>query len=207
MLRVGITGGIGSGKSAVAKIFEVLGIPVYYADAAARRLVNNDEELKNAIIANFGAESYKEGKFNRAYISSIVFNDREKLAILNAITHPATIRDANHWMQQHKSPYAIKEAALIFESGSAEFLDYVIGVYTPLPLRLQRIMQRDAISADEVKQKMSRQLDENIKMKLCDAVLINDEQQLLVPQVLALHQRLLLKAKDVEVKITPAAPR
>lgn len=197
MLRVGITGGIGSGKTTVARIFEVLGIPVYYADIAAKRLMNDDEDVKNAIIAHFGPGSYKDGRLNRAYISSIVFNDKDQLEKLNAITHPATIRDANEWMKRQKTAYTIKEAALIFESGSVEFLDHVIGVYTPLPLRIQRIMQRDGITREEVAQRMSRQLDENIKMKLCDSVLVNDEQQLLIPQVLALHSRLLSLAGEM----------
>ncbi len=196
MLRVGITGGIGSGKTTVARIFEVLGIPVYYADTAAKRLMNEDEDVKKAIIAQFGHGSYKDGRLNRSYISSIVFNDKDQLEKLNAITHPATIRDANEWMKRQNTAYTIKEAALIFESGSVEFLDHVIGVYSPLPLRVKRIMQRDGISREEVAQRMSRQLDENIKMKLCDSVLVNDEQQLLIPQVLALHSRLLSLAGE-----------
>ena len=159
MLRVGLTGGIGSGKSTVAKIFEVLGIPVYYADAAAKRLMNEDDELKKNIIAHFGNESYKNDQLNRSYISSLVFNNKAKLELLNSLTHPATIRDANKWMQQQTSPYAIKEAALIFESGSAEHLDHIIGVYTPAPLRIRRIVQRDNTTREEVLQRMSRQID------------------------------------------------
>ncbi len=191
MLRVGLTGGIGSGKSTVAKIFEVLGIPVYYADDAAKRLMNEDEELKKSIITHFGKESYINDQLNRPYIASLVFNNKEKLDLLNFLTHPATIRDANQWMNRQNSPYTIKEAALIFESGAAEYLDHVIGVFTPVPLRLQRIMQRDKITQEEVQQRMNRQIDEDIKMRLCDTVLINDEQQLLVPQVLQLHEKLL----------------
>lgn len=191
MLRVGLTGGIGSGKSTVARIFEVLGIPVYSADMAARRLMNEDEELKKKIIAHFGKESYINDELNRSYIASLVFNDKEKLELLNYLSHPVTIRDANQWMQQQNSPYTIKEAALLFESGSVEHLDYVIGVYTPAPLRIQRIMQRDNATREEVLQRMSRQMDEDIKMRLCDAVLINDEQQLVIPQVLSLHTKLL----------------
>lgn len=190
--RVGLTGGIGSGKTTVAKIFEVLDVPVYYADAQARRLMNENEEIRKNIIAHFGSESYKDGRLNRSYISSIVFKDKGKLELLNSISHPVAIRDANEWMSKQTTPYAVKEAALIFESGSVEFLDHVIGVYTPLPLRIQRIMRRDTITMEEVKRRISRQMDENIKMKLCDSVVMNDEQQLLVTQVLALHQRLLL---------------
>lgn len=193
MIRVGLTGGIGSGKSTVARVFEVLGIPVYYADEATRQLMNTDEALKKEIINNFGEESYSNGQLNRPYIASIVFNDKEKLELLNALTHPATIRHANAWMQQQTSPYVIKEAALIFESGSAENLDYVIGVSAPKPLRIQRVMERDHISAEEVQKRMSRQLSEEMKMKLCDFVLVNNDSDLLTPQVLALHEQLLKK--------------
>ena len=196
MLRVGITGGIGSGKSTVAKIFEVLGIPVYYADDAAKKIMNSDEELKKAIIKQFGEESYINDQLNRPYIATLVFNDKEKLELLNSLTHPATIRDASKWMQQQTSAYTIKEAALIFESGSAEHLDYVIGVYTPLPLRIKRIMDRDHITREDVQQRMSRQIDEEIKMRLCDFVITNDEQQLVTTQVLQLHEQLLAMSKQ-----------
>lgn len=195
MLRVGLTGGIGSGKTTVAKIFEVLGVPVYYADDAAKHIMNTDEELKKAVIENFGEESYVNDQLNRPYIAALVFNDKDKLELLNSLTHPATIRDANRWMQQQTSSYTIKEAALIFESGSAEYLDYVIGVYTPLPLRTRRIMDRDQVTSEEVKQRMSRQIDEEIKMRLCDSVIANDEQQLVTTQVLQLHEQLLAMSK------------
>src|SRR4030095_4318507 len=186
MLKVGLTGGIGSGKSTVAKIFEVLGIPVYYADDAAKQIMNTDAELKEKIIAAFGAESYVNNELNRPFIASIVFNNNEKLDLLNSLTHPATIRDAERWMQQQSAPYIIKEAALIFESGSAENLDFVIGVFSPLPLRIKRIMERDHVTRDEVIKRMNRQIDENIKMRLCDKVIVNDEHQLVVTQVLSL---------------------
>lgn len=194
MLRVGLTGGIGSGKSTVARIFEVLGIPVYYADKATRRLMNEDKELKSAIIRHFGEQSYLDGHLNRSWLASIVFSNKEKLDLLNSLTHPATIADGNYWMQQQTTPYAMKEAALIFESGSAEQLDIVVGVYAPAPLRIQRTMERDHITAEEVKSRMSRQIDEELKMKLCDFVIVNDEQQLLIPQVLRLHKQFMEKA-------------
>ncbi len=193
--RVGITGGIGSGKSTVAKIFEVLGVPVYYADAEARKLINEDPAIISNIIASFGNESYKNGELNRSYISQLVFNDKSKLELLNAISHPVTIMHADNWMKKQVAPYALKEAALIFESGSAAYLDFVIGVYTPLPLRVQRIMHRDKLQSEEVKRRISKQMDERIKMKLCDTVIVNDEQQLLITQVTDLHQKLITLAK------------
>ncbi len=148
MLKVGITGGIGSGKSTVSKIFEVLGIPLYYADTAAKYLMDNDAMLQQALQKEFGSEIYKEEKLDRAYLASIVFNNPAKLDALNAIVHPATIADAERWMQQQNTSYAIKEAALIFESGAQKKLDYVIGVYAPTAMRIRRVMARDNISKE-----------------------------------------------------------
>lgn len=196
MLRIGLTGGIGSGKSTVAKIFEVLGVPVYYADDAAKRLLNEDEHLKIEIKEHFGEETYKDGMLDRKYLGSLVFNAPEKLELLNKLTHPATIADAERWMKQQTTPYAIKEAALIFESGAQQQLDYVIGVTAPAPLRILRTMQRDHVTREEVMARMDKQMDESIKMRLCDFVLKNDEQEMLLPQVLELHSKLLSLAKN-----------
>jgi len=198
MLHIGLTGGIGSGKTTVAKVFELLGIPVYYADDAAKRIMREDEELKAAIQKQFGADAYSNGELNRAYLSVKVFNDPFQLEMLNSLVHPATIRDAANWMAKQSTYYTIKEAALIFESGSAEYLDYIIGVYAPVELRIERTMERNHLSYDEVTQRMNNQLDEDMKMKLCDFVIYNDEQQLLIPQVIALHQKLLGLAKERE---------
>lgn len=188
MLRIGVTGGIGSGKSTVAKIFETLGIPVYYADDASKRLMNEDVELKENIQKHFGKETYTDGKLNRNVLSSLVFNNVEKLELLNSIVHPATIKDADNWMKKQKAPYAIKEAALIFESGSQQYLDKVIGVSAPVAVRINRVMQRDTITRDEVINRMNKQIKEVIKMRLCDYVIVNDEQELLIPQVMKLHE-------------------
>ena len=191
IIKVGITGGIGSGKSTVSKVFEVLGVPVYYADDAAKRLMNEHEPMKQRLLEIFGQETYIDGILNRNYLSSMVFNDPEKLALLNSIVHPATLQDADHWMQQQSHPYAIKEAALIFESGAQEFLDLVIGVYAPAHLRIQRVMKRDHITREEVKARMDKQISEDIKMQLCDYIVTNDEQQLVIPQVVELHKKIL----------------
>ena len=191
MLRIGLTGGIGSGKSTVARIFSVLGIPVYDADSASKRLMTEVEDLKKKIIESFGKESYTNGILNRKYLSEQVFSDPKKTELLNAIVHPATIKDAEEWMKKQNAPYIIKEAALIFESGSNKFLDKVIGVSSPISLRMERTMKRSNITSEQVKERMALQMNEDEKMRLCDYVIINDEKQMLIPQVLLLHEKFL----------------
>jgi len=197
MLKIGLTGGIGSGKTTVAKVFEVLGIPVYYADEAAKELMHTNELLKQQLIFHFGKETFfEEGQLNRKHLSSIVFNNKEKLELLNNLVHPATIADAQEWFSKQQAPYVIKEAALLFESGTAEGLDYIIGVTAPAALRIKRVMDRDGVTAEDVKRRMANQLDEVIKMKLCDFVLHNNEQQLLLPQILTLHNELIKRSTE-----------
>ncbi|MBO9203554.1 MULTISPECIES: dephospho-CoA kinase [Niastella] len=195
MLKIGLTGGIGSGKSTVAKVFEILGIPVYYADEAARRLMNEDEQLREQIIQHFGSSSYKNNQLDRPYIASQVFNNKEKLELMNSLVHPATIRDGEKWMQQQTSPYAIKEAAIIFESGTQDSLDYIIGVSAPTALRLLRAMKRDGSTREQVLARMSKQIQEPIKMRLCDFVIFNDDQRAVIPQVMELHEKLMKLAR------------
>lgn len=192
MLKVGITGGIGSGKSTVSRIFELLGIPVYYADDRAKDILVRDPELAAAVRQHFGTEVYDEnGALNRKYLGNIVFNDKDKLALLNSLVHPATIRDSDRWASQQTTPYVLKEAALLFETESFHHLDKVIGVFAPQPLRIHRVMKRDNVSRNDVLARIHKQIDERIKMRLCDYVIHNDEQQLVIPQVLDLHKTLL----------------
>jgi len=206
ILRVGLTGGIGSGKSTIAQIFEVLGIPVSYADQEAKRLMNEDPDLRRQIIEHFGPEAYtaETGALNRPWMAAQVFSDPARLETLNSLVHPATIRDGQQWMQSMAghAPYAIREAALIFETASAGQLDFIIGVYAPLPLRIHRTMQRDHLTREKVLQRMRHQIEEEIKMQLCDTVIHNDGLQAILPQVLALHQRLL----ELAAKSTLASP-
>ena len=196
VLKIGLTGGIGSGKTTVAKIFELLGVPVYYADAASKRLYQTNKELMTSLKEHFGEDVYTNDQLNRSKLAAIVFNDPAKLELLNQLVHPLTIKDAEEWMQQQTTPYIIKEAALIFESGSARGLHYVIGVQAPKHLRIKRVMDRDDVSRNEVISRMQRQIDETIKMRLCDFVIENNEQELVIPQVLILHEQLLKKAEE-----------
>jgi dephospho-CoA kinase len=196
MLKIGLTGGIGSGKTTVAHIFEVLGIPVYYADEAARRLMNEDPELKQQIIRLFGDAAYKEGNLDRRFLGDLVFADPEKLSQLNKIVHPVTLKDAAQWMLRQKAPYAIKEAALIFEANLRPYLDYVIGVTASESLRIDRVVKRDQSSREKVLKRIRQQMNEEEKISLCDFVIRNDEQEAVLPQVLKIHESLLAKRVD-----------
>lgn len=196
MLKVGLTGGIGSGKSTVAKIFQTLGIPVFDADAVAKSIMHTNTSVKAGVIEAFGEAAYRDGELNRKFIADIVFKDPFQLEILNSIVHPATMQAAEEWFQQQEAPYVIKEAALLFEAGSAAGLDLVIGVTAPQHVRIHRVMQRDGVGRQEVLTRMGRQIEDTIKMRLCDVVIKNDGVQALLPKVLALHEDLLKQSRQ-----------
>lgn len=187
MLKVGITGGMGSGKSTIARIFSSFGIPVYDADRAAKRLVLTNNNIRHSIIKHFGKASYINGQYNKQHIAAIVFNNEEKLKLLNAIIHPATISDANNWFLQQTAPYALKEAALIFESGSEKYLDMVIGVFAPEEIRIQRIIERENTTAEHVIARMKKQMAEDEKMSRCNYVINNSGKESVISQVVQLH--------------------
>ncbi|MCA6449914.1 MAG: dephospho-CoA kinase [Chitinophagaceae bacterium] len=190
-LRIGLTGGIGSGKSTVSGIFKVLGIPVFDADTAAKEVMQTNPALRQAIMDTFGEAVYTDGQLNRKQLAALVFSDPFQLETLNALVHPYTIAAAEEWAALQTTPYTVKEAALFFEAGSAIGFDYMIGVYAPQHLRIKRVMDRDQVSREEVLSRMKRQIQEEIKMRLCDFVVLNDDQHLLIPQVLKLHEQFL----------------
>ena len=192
MLHVGITGGIGTGKTTACKLFEALGIPVYYADERARWLMEHDEELRRGIIGLFGAAAYTdEGLLNRPEIARQAFGNPELLQKLNAITHPAVAQDGLAWQQAWQGvPYTLKEAALLYESGSYRLLDKIIVVSAPLELRIARVMARDDCSREAVLERIARQMPQEEKEARADFVLYNDGVQMLIPQVLRIHRTL-----------------
>lgn len=197
MLKVGITGNIGSGKTTVSKIFELLGVPVFYADDHAKNVMVTDTELITGIKQTFGKESYfEDGSLNRKHIAGIVFNDDAELKKLNALVHPATFRAFDNWLAlQHNVPYIMKEAALLFESNSYKMCDRSLMVFAPLELRLKRVLQRDHITRAEAENRNAKQFSDEKKRELADDLIYNDDTQLVIPQVLAMHQKYLALAK------------
>jgi len=191
MLKVGITGGIGSGKTTICRIFETLGIPVFYADTVAKEIMVNDSILIKGIKDTFGEESYLPGGIlNNKHIAGIVFNNADKLAKLNALVHPAVFRAFDNWVAKlpNDVPYILKEAALLFESGSYKMCDKNILVTAPLALKLARVTKRDGVTEDQVKARMDKQFTDEKKVKMADYLINNNETDSLITQVMDLHQ-------------------
>ena len=192
MLKIGITGGIGTGKSTICDIFALLGIPVYNADKAAKRLMATNEDLKKQLIATFGTAAFTStGDLDTTYIANKVFTDEKALKQLNALVHPAVLADFEQWSSQQHAPYVLKEAALLIESGSYKQCDYTILVESPLALRIQRLLSRDNSSEAQIRARIANQLSEEEKAKVANYLLLNDEKHLLIPQILALHTQFL----------------
>jgi dephospho-CoA kinase len=194
MLKIGITGGIGSGKTTVCKVFETLGIPVFYADTVAKEIMVTDPLLIAGVKHTFGSESYFDnGTLNNKHIAAIVFNNVDELAKLNALVHPAVFRAFETWESEIPSsiPYTLKEAALLFESGSYRMCDLNILVTSPLAVKLARVMQRDNVSKAEVLARMDKQFSDQKKQAMADYFIENTEQKSVLEQVLDLHQQFL----------------
>jgi len=191
MISVGLTGGIGSGKSTVAKVFEKLGIPVFYADKESKRILDENNEIKEKLSALFGPELYKSKKLDRGLLASKIFSNKEALEQVNAIVHPAVANRFSEWCKQQKSPYVLQEAAILFETGGYKRFAKNILVTAPKALRIARIKNRDNAETWEIEQRMKNQWDENHKIPLADFVILNDESEMLLPQILRIHENLL----------------
>lgn len=192
MKQIGITGNIGSGKSTVAKIFATLGIPIYDADARAKQVMTNNLPLKEALIQLLGEQAYlANGSLDRAFIAAKVFKSQDLLNALNALVHPAVYKDYEDWVLVQTAPYVVKEAALLYESESYKQLDKIMVVHCSDELRIQRTMQRDQSTREAVVERLQKQMPQAEKMARADFLINNDESQLLIPQVMNLHQQFL----------------
>jgi dephospho-CoA kinase len=195
MLKIGITGGIGSGKTTICKVFETFGVPVFYADAVAKWAMTNDANLVAGVKANFGNESYHaDGTLNNKYLAAIVFNQKVSLEQLNSLVHPAVFNEFDKWVNTHvkSTPYVLKEAALLFESGSYQQCDKNILVTAPLDLKLARVMQRDKVTEVEVLSRMDKQFTDEQKVKMADYFIANSLSDSVILQVLDLHEQFLM---------------
>ncbi|MBC5774482.1 dephospho-CoA kinase [Pontibacter sp. KCTC 32443] len=196
MLKIGITGGIGVGKTVVCRMFAILGVPVYDADTRAKWVMRYDEALKQELTDAFGPETYtQEGELNRTYLAKTAFHDPQKLALLNSLVHPHVGNDFEHWVEaQSSAPYVIKEAALMYESESWRQMDEIIVVSAPLEVRIKRVLQRDPHRTQhDIEAIIGKQLKEEDKKARAQHIIYNDDQQLVIPQVLKLHELFISK--------------
>lgn len=195
MYIVGITGGIGSGKTTVAKLFEAYEIPVYYADIEAKKLMNTNANIKTKLLKKFGNEVYLNNELNRAYLAQIVFNDKRKLATLNAIVHPEVRKHFKDWASKQQAPFVLKENAILYESGDATNCDSVIVVSAPKEVKIKRVMLRDNCTKEEVLARMNNQWTDEKKSQLADYTIINTELTKTIDQVEKTYQKIKLKLK------------
>ena len=191
MKIIGLTGGIGSGKSTVLELFKILGVKTYSADESAKKLVNTDPYLINLIKSSFGENIYDKGQLNSKKLSNIVFEDKEKLKLLNSIIHPAVAKDFKLFLNSNNEDYIVKEAAIIFETKSENNYDKIILIQSPLEIRIERVVNRDNISKEEVMKRINNQLDENLIIDKCDYVISNENKEDLEDKVLSIHHDLI----------------
>jgi dephospho-CoA kinase len=194
MKKVGLTGGIGSGKTLVCRVFEKLGVPVFYADQEAKWLYDHEETVKQALISHFGTELYDQEGLKRKVLANKIFHDPGALKRVNAIVHPFVRRRFHAWAarQSHK-PYVIEEAAILFESGAHKELDHTILVYAPEKLRIKRVMERDRSDEESVRARMTHQTDDEEKKEKAEWVIYNDGSRMVIPQILDIHKQLIDK--------------
>ena len=190
MIVIGLTGGIGSGKTTVADYFTELDVPVYFADDEAKKLMNTSKKIKKKLIAEFGKEAYNDGMLNRAHLAAIVFNDKNKLNSINSIVHPEVATHFSKWIKKQKSAYVIQENAILFENNTASKFDYIITVTAPIAIRVQRVIERDSVREEDVLSRMNNQWDETKKIKLSDFIIQNVNLSDTKKQVAKLHKKL-----------------
>jgi dephospho-CoA kinase len=193
--KLGITGGIGSGKTSVCRVFEVLNIPVFSADKAAREIMDSDESIISRINSIAGKNLYASGSLNRMALSQMIFNDTILLAKVNSLVHPAVLKHFIKWATEQTSIYVIMEAAILFESGASKIMDKVATIVTPVEERIERIIERNKLSREEINERMRNQMDDEARIKLSDYVISNSENDMIIPSILKIHNDILIILK------------
>ena len=195
-LAIGITGGIGSGKSTVCEVFKLLGVPVFEADTAAGKLINSDSEIRNNLIQLFGNEIYNsEKKINREKLANIIFNSDVELEKVNKVVHPAVRKEFMNWLKLQKTDYVIHEAAILIESGFYKMMDFTILVSAPDEMRIERVMRRNNLTRESVISRMAKQWPDSEKRKFATLELVNDNKNLLIPQIIEIDKKLKTNGK------------
>jgi dephospho-CoA kinase len=202
MLKVGLTGGIGSGKSIVCKIFSILGIPIYQADIEAKRLYDADDELRNGVKSLFGEHLYANGALDRQKLANIIFSNRDNLKKINELVHPAVVRDFLGYVSRlpEETPYVIHEAAILYEAKIEDMFDIIINVWAPEKLKIERILAREKTSEKDVKQRIASQLPDKLKIELSDYNIVNDNKTPILPQILQIHNEILNKMMNPAIE-------
>ncbi|MFP4023187.1 MAG: dephospho-CoA kinase [Thiohalospira sp.] len=191
MIKVGVTGGIGSGKTLVCQIFEKLGIPVFNADIEAKKIINSDKSVVEQIKHSFGSDIYNRNQIKKEVLAQIIFNDNKALNRINSIVHPKVREYFLDWAEKQNSQYVIEEAAILFESNAYLDLDYIVNIHANKKSRINRVMSRDKIGKEQVLSRMKNQLCDEKRMKLADFTIYNDGDRMLLPQVVDIHQKIL----------------
>jgi len=190
MIKVGVTGGIGSGKTLICRIFEKLGAPVFYADYEAKKILNHNKTVVNEVSSIFGEDIYDEAGINKAKLANVIFNNQDALDTINNIVHPVVKSRFKNWLSTLNTPYAIEEAAILVETASYKDLDYTVLVYAPKELRISRAMSRDGKNRAEIEERMKNQMPDEEKFQKVNEVIYNDNSRMVIPQILEIHEQL-----------------
>ena len=197
-LKLGVTGGIGSGKTTICKVFAVLGIPVFSADVEAKRIQENDRNLQIKINSLAGKDLFPEGKLNRAEMAGLIFNNKDLLEEVNSVVHPAVFSSFMEWIKKQDSPYSIMEAAILFESGGFRLMDRIVTVITPLEERIERLIRGGKLSREQIIERIKNQIDDELRVKQSDFVISNSENDMIVPAVIGIHEEMLKLCNKVK---------
>jgi dephospho-CoA kinase len=190
--KLGITGGIGSGKTSVCRVFEVLGIPVFSADSEAREIMENDNGIISEINSIIGRDLYKNGSLDRTELASIIFNDTTILKKVNSLVHPAVFDHFTKWTLIQSTPYVIMEAAILFESGASAVVDKIATVIAPVEQRIKRVVLRNKLSQEQVMERMRNQMDDEERIRQSDFIISNSENDMIIPSILKIHNEILI---------------
>lgn len=190
-MKLGITGGIGSGKTSVCRVFNILGIPVFSADPEAQRIMNSDKGIIDGINKIAGKNLYPDGALDRMELASLIFNDPERLRKVNSIVHPVVFDNFIRWSEEQKTPYVIMEAAILFESGASNLVDRVATIYAPVEERIARVTRRNQLTREQVLERIKNQMDDKTRIKMSDYKINNSENEMIIPVILKIHEDLL----------------